>query len=66
MKKFAVLQKIGRFDARAIREFDHEKDAVAFAGLMAKSEEDKNTKFFIAKDICECVSCTAQPTGPVG
>ena len=59
MKKFAVLQKIGRFDARAIREFDCEEDANAFADLMARSEEDENTKFFVAKDICECVSRTA-------
>lgn len=49
MKKFAVLKKIGIFSATVVREFDEEADALEFAGLLTRSEDLKETRYFIAK-----------------
>lgn len=48
MKKFAVLQKIGAFSARVVREFDNEGDAIDFARLMESSEDNKSIKYYVA------------------
>lgn len=48
MKKFAVLQKIGDFNARVVREFDNESDAIDFARLMESSEDNASIKFYVA------------------
>jgi hypothetical protein len=49
MKKFAVLKKIGIFSATVVREFDEEADALEFAGLLTRSEDHKETRYFIAE-----------------
>ena len=51
MKDYAVLKKIGDYNAEAIREFDTLDKATAFAVLMAESEEKKYIKYFIAQAI---------------
>jgi len=48
MKKFAVLQKIGDFNAKVVREFDNESDAIDFARLMESSEDKESTKYYVA------------------
>ena len=48
MKKFAVLQKIGKFNARVVREFDNEGDAIDFARLMESSEDSSCIKYYVA------------------
>ena len=48
MKKFAVLQKIGAFNARVVREFDNEGDAIDFASLMESSEDNQSIKYYVA------------------
>ena len=49
MKKFAVLQKIGIFNATVIREFDNVDDAKDYAKLMRKSEDNERIGYFIAE-----------------
>ena len=48
MKKFAVLQKIGVFNATVVREFDNEGDAIDFARLMESSEDNQRIKYYVA------------------
>lgn len=55
MKQFAVLKKIGDFDAKVIREFDTRDDAVQFANLLIKSEQSEYVSYYVA---CDIVSVT--------
>lgn len=48
MKKFAVLQKVGNFNASVVREFDNEGDAIDFARLMESSEDNESIKYYVA------------------
>ena len=56
MKQFAVLKK-GCLGINVVREFDAYADAVAFASLMAKSEEG-HYEYFIASDIKSVAEAT--------
>lgn len=47
MKKYVVLQKIGSFSARSVREFDDVQDANTFAQLMRSSETNEFTQYFV-------------------
>jgi len=49
MKKYAVLRKIGIFNADVVREFDELKTAVAFASLLTASEEHERTVYYVAE-----------------
>lgn len=49
MKKYAVLQKIGSFNATVEREFDELKTAVAFAAILTASEEHARTTYYVAE-----------------
>ena len=48
MKKFAVLKKIGNFNATVEREFDNIDDARMFKNLLATSES-KGWEYFVAE-----------------
>lgn len=48
MKQYAVLRKIGAFNASVVREFDDKESATEFASLLAKSEDKEFTKYFVA------------------
>ena len=48
MKQYIVLQKIGSFPAKVVRDFDDEHDATVFAGLMCNSEDNKSIKYSVA------------------
>ena len=53
MKEFAVLQKIGAFNANVVRDFDAYADAYAFAQLMKKSETNERIKYFVVSNVKE-------------
>lgn len=48
MKQFAVLKKIGDFNASVVREFDNEEDAIQFANLLQGSEEKDYITYHVA------------------
>lgn len=45
MKKFAVLRKIGIFNAEVVREFDNREDAESFRALLCRSEENERITY---------------------
>lgn len=49
MKKYAVLRKIGSFNASVEREFDDFETAVAFAAILTASEEHNHTTYHVAE-----------------
>ena len=49
MKKFIVLRKCGTFGMSEERSFEEIDDAVAFAGLLNKSNENEYVTFHIAQ-----------------
>lgn len=51
MKKFAVLKKIGDFDARVVREFNEKQPWVAwnFVEALRDSEDNKQIEYAIAE-----------------
>lgn len=51
MKKFAVLQKIGVFNATVVREFDNKEDAESFRTLMQRSEENERIEYFTIENL---------------
>ena len=53
MKKFIVLQKTDLFPATVIREFDDEKSALKFAGLMSQSEENEYITYYVASNVVQ-------------
>lgn len=51
MKKFAVLRKIGVFNASVVREFNTSDDAEAFRALMCRSEDNDHTEYFVVENL---------------
>lgn len=51
MKKFAVLKKIGIFNAEVVREFDECSDAEEFRALMQRSEENPRIEYFTIENL---------------
>ena len=51
MKKFAVLRKVGVFDATVVREFGEKSDAEQFRALMCRSEDNKHTEYFTIENL---------------
>lgn len=51
MKQFAVLKKIGDFDATVVREFDDKQPwvALAFANALQDTEEKSYIKYYVAE-----------------
>ena len=51
MKKFAVLRKIGIFNATVVREFDNKEDAESFRTLMCRTEENERIEYFTIENL---------------
>ena len=51
MKQFAVLKKIGDFDATVVREFDDKQPwvALAFANALQDTEEKSYIKYYVVE-----------------
>jgi len=49
MKKYAVLHKIGSFNAECEREFDNIDDARAFRNLLNISKDYEHTHYYIVE-----------------
>lgn len=54
MKKFAVLRKIGAFNAEVVREFDEYNDAEQFRILMTRSEDNDRIEYFTIQNLSYC------------
>lgn len=51
MKKFAVLKKIGDYNADVVREFDECSDAEQFRALLTRSETKEYIKYYVAENL---------------
>lgn len=69
MKKFAVLQKIGNFNATVVREFDNSEDAESFRALLCRSEENERITYATVENLSyidpNAVCAPCQDSAPI-